>query len=352
MERWWQRWRRNGATGEADRTSEDTGAENLIELAALERMLTRANGFRVAFAVVNHPALCRRLTETVHRDLEDRRFVEVTLDPDGADSVILAIEQAAASSPDGLFIFGLEALNPLEGDSDAIRDLNLNRDHLRTVAPIPMVFWAPDYAVRTFARQAADLWSGRSGVYRLVGESDDVEATSRVAADGLDWSATPKERDEREALLKDLLEELDEGEDQPAARAAALAGLAAAASMRSRYDEASDLYQQALPIYRETGNRLGEANTLHALGEAASRQSRYDEASDLYQQALPIYREIGNRLGEANTLAGYGLVLLEQGSSSASEILADAARIYELRGDAGRAQWIDARIRASGEASP
>ncbi|MEY2515959.1 MAG: hypothetical protein QOJ89_3317, partial [bacterium] len=55
--------------------------ENLARLAALERMLRRADGFRLAFAVANHRELRRRLVDRVRRDLPDRRIAEVTLQP-------------------------------------------------------------------------------------------------------------------------------------------------------------------------------------------------------------------------------------------------------------------------------
>ncbi|MFN2629685.1 MAG: tetratricopeptide repeat protein, partial [Gaiellaceae bacterium] len=294
-----ERWRRRPV-------SEPTvsSSENLIELAALERLLARAGGFSIAFAVVNHPTLRDRLVEAVRADLPDQRIAELELDPAASGGVVRAIEQASHGA-DALFVHGLQTLAPLD-DAPGFAELNLNRDHLRGTVPMPIVCWAPDYAIRAFARQAADLWSGRSGLYRFEPEPGDPAATSDAAARGFDWSLTPEERREREALLRDVLDELEEsGEDAPA-RADVAVSLGNAAGMQARHAEAVALYEQALPTYRELGDRLGEANTLKALGDAAGMQARYAEAVALYEQALPTYRELGDRLGEANTLTALG----------------------------------------------
>ena len=54
MSSWWDRW-----TG--DETGLVRDPENLMELAALERLVARSDGFRFAAAIVNHPGLRDRL---------------------------------------------------------------------------------------------------------------------------------------------------------------------------------------------------------------------------------------------------------------------------------------------------
>jgi tetratricopeptide (TPR) repeat protein len=266
-------------------------ADNAIELAALERMLRRANGFRVAFAVANHPHLRRRLAQRVRRDLPDRRIVEVTLDQEPG-GIVAAIDAAAANDAGAVFVHGLELLDPLGRRARATAALNLNRDYLWRTIRVPVVFWAPDFAVRAFARAAPDLWSGRSGLYRFGPEAGDAAVTAQDTVDGFGWSLSPGARREREALLRDLHEELGEVGAEPAARAVVLSGL----------------------------------------GDTARMQGRHADASALYDQALAIYREIGSRHGEANTLQSLGAALAGAGSSSATGTLHDAARIYELLG--------------------
>ncbi|MGH3932791.1 MAG: hypothetical protein ACRDTF_22775, partial [Pseudonocardiaceae bacterium] len=53
--------------------------ENRQELAALCRMLTRASGFRLGFAVANHPSLRRRIAQDCARTCGVRPR-EITLD--------------------------------------------------------------------------------------------------------------------------------------------------------------------------------------------------------------------------------------------------------------------------------
>lgn len=204
--------------------------------------------------------------------------------------------------------------------------------------------------MREFALHATDLWSGRSGVYRFRPEGDDTTRTVADTASDISWSQTPEERREREALLRELLDELDETGDDKSVRAPLLVALGDVAAMEGRLVEGRDLYQQALPPYREIGDRLGEANVLRSLGEVARLQGRYDEARDLYQQALPTFREIDDRLGEANTLRGLGEALMPTDAHSAAGTLSDGARLYRLLGRADLAVEAQ-RLAADAEAA-
>jgi tetratricopeptide (TPR) repeat protein len=79
--------------------------------------------------------------------------------------------------------------------------------------------------------------------------------------------------------------------------------------LRDDVTQAEDCYQQALEFYRDTGSRLGEANTLRAIGDVLQFLDRRDEALSRYEAALQFYRDTGSRLGEANTLQAIGDVL-------------------------------------------
>ena len=76
----------------------------------------------------------------------------------------------------------------------------------------------------------------------------------------------------------------------------------------SQFREALQSWEQALTIYREIGNRKGEAASLGNLGAAYHSLGQYQKAIDFQQQSLEIEREIGNRQGEANSLGNLGLV--------------------------------------------
>ena len=74
----------------------------------------------------------------------------------------------------------------------------------------------------------------------------------------------------------------------------------------SRYEQALEFHNQALPIFREVKNRRGEADTLASIGGEYRNMSQYAKALEFYNQALPIFREIKNRQGEAATLNRVG----------------------------------------------
>ncbi|BAZ28647.1 tetratricopeptide TPR_3 [Cylindrospermum sp. NIES-4074] len=79
-----------------------------------------------------------------------------------------------------------------------------------------------------------------------------------------------------------------------------------------KYDQAIELNQQALANYREIGDRTGEGVTTSNLGQIYQKQSQYDKALGLYQQALAMHREVSDQVSEAATLKFLGDVLSAQ----------------------------------------
>lgn len=76
-----------------------------------------------------------------------------------------------------------------------------------------------------------------------------------------------------------------------------------------------------MAIFREIGNRPGEATALHCLGFLADQQGDWEGACSLYTQSLTIYREIGHREGEANSLSNLGRVKSSRGDLEAARSL-------------------------------
>ena len=72
------------------------------------------------------------------------------------------------------------------------------------------------------------------------------------------------------------------------------------------YRQAIDLHTQALAIYRDIGNRQGEATALGNLGSCHYSLGDYGQAIDLHTQALAIDRDAGNRQGEGTGLTCLG----------------------------------------------
>ena len=74
----------------------------------------------------------------------------------------------------------------------------------------------------------------------------------------------------------------------------------------SQFRQALQSYEQALVIYRDLKDRLGEALTLNNIGLVNSSQGDYRAALGYYEQALAITRDIKDRAGEARTLNSIG----------------------------------------------
>ena len=315
--------------------------ENRHELAALCRMLTRASGFRLGFAVANHPTLRRRIAQDCAQacGLHPR---EVTLDGQAPEGIVAQLERAVGDDqPAALFVYGLESLLDLRlRQSPAMDLLNLNRDYCWQRFPWPVVFVAPLFAVREFARQAPDFWSGRTGVYRFTGDRGDIKETLAGLGIDYDWSLAVGSKLERREILEHLQAELDDQADEdPALTVELLSLLARSAAFESDRPTQQQLLTQALPIHREIGARLGEANAMQALGDVARMQARYEEAAEYYGQALPIHREIGDRLGEANTRVSRARLAVASGErASADTEMAEAIRIYTA---IGLTEWAD-----------
>jgi tetratricopeptide (TPR) repeat protein len=80
---------------------------------------------------------------------------------------------------------------------------------------------------------------------------------------------------------------------------------------RSDYQKARVCFEQALPLYRQTGAVVGEANCFQGLGEIGLRRRDYETARTYYEQALPLYQEVGDLHGEANCILSLGDVAFE-----------------------------------------
>jgi predicted ATPase/DNA-binding SARP family transcriptional activator len=106
-------------------------------------------------------------------------------------------------------------------------------------------------------------------------------------------------------------------------RAKALNGLGALVHLQGDLDQAKTLYEQALALRRQAGQRGSVADTLHNLGYIALRQQDWEPARALYEEALTIQRELGDALAVADELHHLGLLAHEQ------DDLARAQALYE-----------------------
>ena len=97
--------------------------------------------------------------------------------------------------------------------------------------------------------------------------------------------------------------------------------LASAAKLRGRTITAAGYMREALHLFRESGDRQGEAISMNNLGLIADIRGDYDEAERLYNESLAIKREIGNRQGEAASLDNLGRIARNRGDWDEAERL-------------------------------
>jgi len=148
------------------------------------------------------------------------------------------------------------------------------------------------------------------------------------------WNPPCFDYEKIEALIKSVQERSHATLNSAVAKSQCFYWEAGIKRMQSQYESAKSLYEQALQIYREVGDKLGEANTLISLGDIKLMQSQYKSAKSLHEQALPIYREVGDKLGEANTLKFLGNVEQMQSQyESAKSLYEQALQIYREVGD-------------------
>ncbi len=96
---------------------------------------------------------------------------------------------------------------------------------------------------------------------------------------------------------------------------------------------------RALVLFKRSGNRFGEAETVNALGIGYSRLGQSDDAEEQYRKAVELRRAVGNRRGLATSLRNLGSVLSTRGKFDEAASFLDQARVLhtELRDEGGLA---------------
>ena len=75
-------------------------------------------------------------------------------------------------------------------------------------------------------------------------------------------------------------------------------------------------YEEALPLFRQVGDKAGEATTLNNIGKVYSDLGDKAKALSYYEEALPLFRQVGDKAGEATTLNNIGKVYSDLGDKA------------------------------------
>ncbi len=98
------------------------------------------------------------------------------------------------------------------------------------------------------------------------------------------------------------------------------------------YSAAAACLEEALELHRDLGSRHGEIVALNDLGELATRTSAPEKASEIHREALAKAIELGAPAEEARALAGLGRSQLAGDSAEAARNLREALAIYQRIG--------------------
>ncbi len=162
----------------------------------------------------------------------------------------------------------------------------------------------------TMAELAAALNRQGSVLYRL----GDVSAAMAIGERALELSTALGQSGRRE-------------------RAGGLRVLGLAHLMLGQFEQAYSYFDQARELCLDLGDRRGVSNMLISMGETARQRGEYAAAVTLYQQALAIAREIGERTVQIICLNNLAGVRVGLGNYDEAEV--DLRQVISMTGPSG-----------------
>ncbi len=93
-------------------------------------------------------------------------------------------------------------------------------------------------------------------------------------------------------------------------QAMSLGNLGFLAYLQADHAQARSLYEESLSIFRQVGDKWLIADALNVLGEVARCQDDYERAAELYEESLSLHRALGSKRGIAALLHNVGCVAL------------------------------------------
>ncbi|HYX60050.1 MAG TPA: tetratricopeptide repeat protein, partial [Streptosporangiaceae bacterium] len=99
-----------------------------------------------------------------------------------------------------------------------------------------------------------------------------------------------------------------------------------------KYSAAAACLEEALELHRDLGSRHGEIVALNNLGELATRTSAPEKASEIHREALAKAIQLGAPAEQARALAGLGRSQLAGDKLEAVRNLREALAIYQRIG--------------------
>jgi predicted ATPase/DNA-binding SARP family transcriptional activator len=161
----------------------------------------------------------------------------------------------------------------------------------------------------------------------LYRELDDVEGTTRAMAELAALAIAEQDLDRAAALFEECLPLLRESDYalRKSRLATALGNLGTIAHMRDDPETAIGYYREAIESLRETGDEDAVAVNLHNLGRSELALGRPEPAVEALRESLEIARRLGYREVLAYCLGGFAEVAMLEGDAERAATLTGAA---------------------------
>ncbi len=199
----------------------------------------------------------------------------------------------------------------LAGGVDRRRDLEPDLDNLVTACRRMVIDGDGETAIRCFraAWAVLELRGPLATAVDLGRRIEGLPLTRGERSELLNLLGLAEQRSGRMSEGRRLFEEalaIDRERGDRAGEGRTLARLASISLNEGRTEEANALLEQALAIHRETGDRRMEGITLGNMGLGLHEQGRLEEAGAVLEESLAIHRDIGNRRSEGIVLGNLG----------------------------------------------
>jgi CHAT domain-containing protein/tetratricopeptide (TPR) repeat protein len=128
-----------------------------------------------------------------------------------------------------------------------------------------------------------------------------------------------------------------------AGQAASLDSLGNCYQVLGQHAKAKEMYEQSLAFEKELGDRAGQGKLLGRLGNCYESLGQHAKAKEMYEQGLAIKKELGDRAGQGETLHGLGSCYRSLCQhAKAMELYEQGLAIFKELGDrAGQGKTLD-----------
>jgi DNA-binding winged helix-turn-helix (wHTH) protein/tetratricopeptide (TPR) repeat protein len=325
------------ARAEARKALNLAGNLNLEQRLLVEGQLDEAN-YEWDKAVEAYSRLFQLFPDSVENGIRLARAQALAGRPMVALDTISEIRQLPAGSDDGARIDIAEAET-----ASSVSDFRREREAAMRAADRAGASQATQLVARAEEEQgealkalgnlagAMTLWKDAQTRYMAIG---DRSAVARLLIDQgrVHWlQGDPQGAESNYADAVTISEQI--GDEANHGRA-----LSALAQVRMYYvglAEGERLCNQALAIFRRTGNKQEEAYTLSVMGDILF--THHAQAINIYQQSLELSREVNDRSRIAGRLMDLGIEATVQGKlNSADSHLQQSLVLYRRTGEKGR----------------